>query len=114
MAPSSCSPLVTHPQSDNRADGGEGGGGVGRRRGGWGGNGRGEGEKWRIKERRRYGPERRKIRRTERERAAAVSDKKGSMRGEKREKEIERGKGVFSGWTAADLSWLDIRRTSRP
>lgn len=35
MAPSSCSPLVTHPQSDNRAD-------RGRER---------EGEKWQERER---------------------------------------------------------------
>lgn len=57
-------------------------------------NGRGEGEKWRIKERRRYGPERRKIRRTERESGSGERQKR-EYEGGKREKEIERGKGVF-------------------
>lgn len=71
-------------------------------------NGKREGEKWRIKQGRRYGPERRAIRRTEREQQWV-----GGAWGEKGEGDRKR-KESNSGWTAADLSWLDIRRTSRP
>lgn len=45
--------------------------------------------------------------------AAAVSEGGAKHDGEKGEGDRKR-KESNSGWTAADLSWLDIRRTSRP
>lgn len=62
-----------------------------------------EREKWGIKEKRRYGAESREISKKE--------DEDQSIRG-KRKCEIETEGD--SSWTLADLSWLAIRRTSRP
>lgn len=52
-----------------------------------------EGEKWRIKERRRYGPERREIRTREREQQQGA--KRRPEHEGKRKREIERGKRVI-------------------
>lgn len=105
MPPSSCSPLITQPQSDNGAD--KGGG---RERGAGEKNGKREQEKW-IKERRRYRAGE-KGDKEDGKRAAAVSKKKRA-RGGKGEGDRKRKEGN-SGWTGTDLSWLDIRRTSMP
>lgn len=67
-----------------------------------------EGEKWRIKERRRYG--------------AREEEDKGDRQRTTKKKSIKGGGGArgreeresISGWTAADLSWRDMRRTSGP
>lgn len=75
-------------------------------------DGRGEGEKWRIKERRRYGPERGKIRGTgrKRQKKERVWRDVGEVVGGR-----ERKRESISGRTdGTDLSWRDIRRTSRP
>lgn len=65
----------------------------------------GELEKWGIKERRRYGPGRREIRRREQKGDRSIREKN---KGDRKWKESN------SGWTGVDLSWPDIRRTSRP
>lgn len=84
MAPSSCSPLVTQPQSDNRADRARE---RKRKKMASGREGGRELEKWGIKERRRYGPGRREIRKRE--------SKGGPEHKGKAKKEIERGKRVI-------------------